>query len=269
MATKTNSICTNNQEIDIQSTAAAINIGTNLTSTKTLSLGNSTALQVTLRGSGSYLSVGEYSTSGTSGLSTTNQNIFLDPGTAFLSLRGGTVQIGTTPASNAITVGSATSTITVQSFTNYGVVGTSSSGVLSDIAATTSGYVLTSNGTGSLPSWQAASAGGITWVNVTGATQAMAINTAYISNDTSTLVTLTLPATAAIGSVVQVQGAGSGLYTIAQNASQVINFNQLASTTGTGGSVSSTSQFDSITLVCITANTTWAVNQSVGTFSVV
>ena len=175
--------------------------------------------------------------------------------------------LGSTNTSSSVTINTGSGGFKIPSFTNYGALVSNTSGLITDAAAT-AGYVLTGN-SGSAPSFQAPSAGGITWVNVTSATQAMAINTAYVSNDTSTLVTLTLPATAAIGSIVQVQGAGSGLYTIAQNASQLINFNSVVSTTGTGGSVSSTSQFDSITLVCITANTTWAVNQSVGTFSVV
>ena len=113
------------------------------------------------------------------------------------------------------------------------------------------------------------SSSGITWNNVTSSTQALAINNGYISNDGATLITMTLPSTAAIGSVIQIQGAGSGLFTVAQNASQVIHFNEVATTTGTGGSISSTSQFDSLTLICVTANTTWAVNQSQGNLSVV
>ncbi len=97
----------------------------------------------------------------------------------------------------------------------------------------------------------------------------MAVNNGYIGNDGATLVTMTLPSTAAIGSIIEVQGAGSGLWTVAQNSGQIINFNGVATTTGTGGSISSTSQYDSLKLICITANTTWAVNQSTGNLNVV
>ncbi len=110
---------------------------------------------------------------------------------------------------------------------------------------------------------------GFTWNNTTGSTQAMVVANGYVDNGSGTPTVYTLPTTAAVGSLVAVQGAGTGLYTIAQNASQTISFNAVTSTSGVGGSVSSTSRYDSITLICITANNGWAVNSSVGNFNVV
>lgn len=130
-------------------------------------------------------------------------------------------------------------------------------------------YVLTSNGPVLPPSFQPLPQGALFWNNVTTATQAMAVGNGYISNDGASLVTLTLPATAAVGQVVAVQGAGSGLWTIAQNAGQTIHFNAVDSTTGVTGTVSSASQYDSITLLCITANTDFAVYLSTGNLTVV
>ncbi len=102
------------------------------------------------------------------------------------------------------------------------------------------------------------SGGGYSWTEVTGTSQAMAVNNGYITNNAG-LVTCTLPATAAIGDTVIVQGKGAGGWRIAQNADQTINFGASPTTTGAGGYIESTNQFDSVELLCITANTDWAV----------
>lgn len=113
------------------------------------------------------------------------------------------------------------------------------------------------------------SGSGYGWTEVTGTTQSMAINNGYIANNAG-LVTLTLPATAVLGSTVILQGKGAGLYRIAQNAGQVINYGSSATTVGAGGSLTATNQYDSIELLCITANTTWTVlTGTQGTFTVV
>ena len=135
----------------------------------------------------------------------------------------------------------------------------------------TSTYVLTSNGAAA-PTFQPAAGAGSSiypFSNTTGSTQAMVVNTGYVANDGASLVTFTLPPTASVGQVVAVQGAGTGLWKVAQNAGQSISFNAVTSTVGTGGSVSSMSQFDSIYLMCVIANTTWVVNNSVGDLSVI
>lgn len=133
-----------------------------------------------------------------------------------------------------------------------------------------SGYVLTSNGPVLPPSFQPSSGGGgIVWNNVTGSTQALAINQGYINNGSGAPTVFTLPATAAVGSIIAIQGSNSGLWQIAQNAGQSIHFNGLDSTVGTGGSVTSTSRYDSITLLCIVANTDFAVYGSSGNLDVI
>lgn len=97
---------------------------------------------------------------------------------------------------------------------------------------------------------------GIGWVVVTGTSQAMTADTGYIANNAG-LVTLTLPSTAAVGTIIYVQGLGSGGWSVAQNVGQNIQIGSISSTVGVGGSVSSTNQWDSVTLLCVTANTTW------------
>jgi len=122
------------------------------------------------------------------------------------------------------------------------------------------------NGAGSITIAAVGSAG---WVDQTTPSVTMTVDTGYTSDAGASLVTFTLPSTAAIGDFVEINGKGTGLYSIAQGAGQLIHFGNLTSTTGAGGSVSSTLPFDCIKLRCITANTTWVVVSSVGNFTIV
>lgn len=117
--------------------------------------------------------------------------------------------------------------------------------------------------TGQLGSTTIPSGGGFTWVNVTGTSQSMSINTGYIANNGS-LVTMTLPATAAVGSVIEVAGNGSGGWSITQNSGQTIHFGNVNTTTGVGGSLSSTNRYDSLQMVCTVANTDFVVKACMG-----
>jgi len=94
----------------------------------------------------------------------------------------------------------------------------------------------------------------MSWTEVTGTSQAMAVGNGYGANNAS-LVTFTLPATAAFGDVVRVLGKGAGGWKIAQNATQQIIVGKLSSTVGTGGSVASTATSDCVELRCITSGT--------------
>lgn len=113
-----------------------------------------------------------------------------------------------------------------------------------------------------------AATGGISWVDVASGTQTVAINTGYVTSN-ATLVTYTLPAVAAVGSVVHIIGKGAGGWTLAQPASVSVGFGDVATTTGTGGSLSSTNAGDCISLVCVTANTGWKVWSAVGNITYV
>lgn len=108
------------------------------------------------------------------------------------------------------------------------------------------------------------------YTEVTGTTQQMAINNAYGSNNGS-LVTLTIPVTAAVGDIVEVSGVGAGGWRIAQNASQVIKRIDGAgantTTTGTGGHIDSGARYDCVKLKCIVANTTWVIQNASGTIA--
>ena len=115
---------------------------------------------------------------------------------------------------------------------------------------------------------QLAGVAGFVWNEVTLGAANMAANNGYVSNNAG-LVTLTLPALAAFGTVIRVAGKGAGGWLIAQNAGQNIQVGNVSSTIGAGGSVASTNQFDAIELLCTTANTTWtAINNPVGALNI-
>jgi len=140
--------------------------------------------------------------------------------------------------------------------------------------------------TGNIPSVTTLTAGlGMTIVNAPGSITLSALSTAmiwveatidtallanvgYIANK-GTLLIFTMPATAAIGSRIKIMGKGVGLFTVAQNAGQVIHFGAFDTTTGVGGSLTSTLRYDVVELVCITANTDWSVAYSIGNIDVI
>jgi hypothetical protein len=103
---------------------------------------------------------------------------------------------------------------------------------------------------------------------VTGTSASMAVSTRYIANNAG-LVTLTLPASAAVGDVILVRGKGAGGWTVAQNSGQQIHFGDMNTTSGVGGSLASTNRYDCLEIECITANTNFIISSSVGNITVV
>ncbi len=106
--------------------------------------------------------------------------------------------------------------------------------------------------------------GGFIWNDATGTTQALLTGNGYIA-DNAAQVVMTLPATATLGSVIEVAGGAAGGWKIAQNAGQTINHGSVASTAGTAGYVSSNNRCDAVRLLCVVANTTFTIISSVGT----
>jgi hypothetical protein len=141
--------------------------------------------------------------------------------------------------------------------------GSSSNPVLATITA--GAGISVTNGAGSITLGIAG--GGMTWTEVTGTTQAMAVGNGYIANNAA-LVTLTLPTTAALGDTIKVVGKSANFFRIAQNASQFINIVSTSTTTGVGGSLTATEQFDGLELICTTANNGWTAFNVTGNFTV-
>lgn len=113
------------------------------------------------------------------------------------------------------------------------------------------------------------SGGGLTWVDVTGATQTVAVGTAYLS-DRAGAITFTLPASATLGDVFRIAGV-QGSWTLAQNANQQVKIGSSATTVGVGGSLASTNAGDCIECVATntSASTVWRVISSMGNITVV
>jgi len=109
----------------------------------------------------------------------------------------------------------------------------------------------------------------ITWSEVTGTSQSASVNSGYISNNASQVV-ITLPDTAAVGSILRVTGKGAGGWKIAQNAGETITWDESNSTTtGVGGYLESSDDYDSVELICLTANTLWGILSSKGNITIV
>jgi len=165
-----------------------------------------------------------------------------------IGFTGGTV-VGPTNFTNGVTA----NTLTVSAATNpVKFVGLQS-------ASDTS--LLTVDGTGVIHTLPTSSVG-LSWNNST-ATQSATANNGYVGTAT-TLTTITLPTGATFGSVIEVVGTGTGLWRISQNANQFIKFGITGTTTGTGGYLSATSQYDCVKLLCTSANTAFVVTSAIG-----
>lgn len=115
----------------------------------------------------------------------------------------------------------------------------------------------------------ASSAPAVTWTVAT-TDLTMAAMRGYVNkNATPANKTLfTLPAVAAIGDTYSIIGFTTGGFRVVQQANQSIQFGATSSTVGAAGYVEFIDQHDCITIVCITANTGFAVVSSQGNFTV-
>lgn len=92
------------------------------------------------------------------------------------------------------------------------------------------------------------------YTGISGTSVSMNYNTGYFTENVG-LTTLTMPVTAPQGSIITVVGYGAGGWTIQCNGGQTINIGSIA--TSAGGSISSNSPFDSVSLLNTVANTNW------------
>ena len=94
----------------------------------------------------------------------------------------------------------------------------------------------------------------------TTATATLGINTFVIANYTAGKLMYTLPATAAVGTVVEVYAASSGGYRITAAAGDNILYPD-GTSSGAAGWIETT-QYGTIKLRCIIANTTWVISSN-------
>ena len=105
--------------------------------------------------------------------------------------------------------------------------------------------------------------GALSWFEVLTTSQAMAVDSGYIANN-GALVTLTLPTTAPLGATFEIMGKGAGGWKVAQNAGQKIYVGHYVTSTGATGSLFSKEQRDCATIICITPDLEFQVNNNFG-----
>jgi len=178
----------------------------------------------------------------------------------------GTAFSAITLTNHAVLIGGASNAITSTLLTN-GQILIGSTGV--DPVATTltagTGVSIT-NGAGSIT--LNAVGGGLSWSTVT-VDASFTVNSGVVANKAG-LLTMTLPATSAVGDTVAITGINTALgWKIAQNAGNTIFFGTSTTTAGVGGSLASVATHDTVTLICVTTNANWSVLSSIGNITVV
>jgi len=198
--------------------------------------------------------------------------------TGALTIAGGT-GITTISAGSTLTINLDTPVIVANggtgrvSHTAFAVIcgGTTSTSAQQSIASVgTATQVLTSNGAAALPTFQDPAAVGFTWT-VTTVDAGIFVNNGYIADKVG-LLTMTLPASGAIGDIIEITNINTAVgWRIAQNALQAIRFGSSLTTTGTGGYLEATVLGDSVRLVCTVSGTStrWLVLSSLGNITVV
>lgn len=174
---------------------------------------------------------------------------------------------GVTVTQHDVLIGGSSNGITSLALTN-GQLAIGSTGLDPSAANLTPGTGISIvNGAGSITI--NASGGGLTWTVVTGISQSAVANNGYIANNAG-LVTVTLPATSAVGDTIAVTGINNATgWKVAQNAGNQIFFGTSSTTSGTGGSLASSATRDTVYLVCMTANATWNVVNSIVNITIV
>ena len=153
---------------------------------------------------------------------------------------------------------------TIRIGTNVGAQGAQTSAYIQGIYAVTvaSSLPVTIDTNGQLGT---SPGGGSAWVEVTGTSQSAAVGFGYIANNAG-LVTITLPASFAVGDYIKIQGSGAGGWSLVANTGDTIQF--LSTPTSAAGSLSSTNRYDAVEVIGIVANTTWVARNVTGNLTV-
>lgn len=103
------------------------------------------------------------------------------------------------------------------------------------------------------------------WVVETTTSRTLTAFQGVITNNAG-LVTLTVPATTAVGDIFEVSGLGAGGWKIQFNTGQVGHLNSSATTSA--GSFASTNQYNTMRFLCVVANTTFVALSNNGNITV-
>lgn len=185
-------------------------------------------------------------------------------GQVLIGSTGGAPAFATITGTNGITLTPGANSLAISNSAIPNAALANSSITINTTGIITGGGVVALGGTLNLN----ANAVAFPWTEVTGTSQAAAVNNGYIANNAG-LVTITLPAIAAVGDIVRVAGKGAGLWKVAQNAGQSIRVGSSTSTVGAGGSIQSLDIGDCAELLCITANNSWVQLSGAGTYTIV
>lgn len=113
------------------------------------------------------------------------------------------------------------------------------------------------------------SASGITW-QVINANQTLASNNGYICSSLSAGLYLALPASSAVGDVIEITDIDpTYIVRVTQANNQQIGLGNMNTTVGTGGSIATTKIGDSVRMICTQANLKWQVVSSMGNITIV
>ena len=149
----------------------------------------------------------------------------------------------------------------------HGVLLGNSTSAINVLSPGLTGQVLTGV-TGADPSWQLPG-GGLTWALAT-VDASLVVNHGYIANKAG-LLTMTLPATAAIGDIIEITNMNTAIgWKIAQNANQYIRHGATLTTVGVAGYLQATALGDSVKMVCMVAgaSTGWICTSTIGNITV-
>ena len=162
-----------------------------------------------------------------------------------------------TLTAGSLQVGNGTGTMTQLGVATNGQLPIGSTGADPVLATITAGTgISVTNGAGSITI--ASTASSYSWVDQTTTSRTLSANTAYVSTSTANgLITYTLPATAAVGDTYRIVGKSTGGWVLQAAAGQVVNVGSVATTTA--GTVASSNAFDTVEIVCITANTAFSI----------
>jgi hypothetical protein len=173
-----------------------------------------------------------------------------------------------TLTSHGILMGNAAIDIQATAEPSDGQILIGKTGDFPQLASLTAGSNITiTPGAGSITI--AATVTDVSWSAVT-VNAGLVVNTGTIANKAG-LLTMTLPATAALGDILEFTNINTAVgLRIAQNANQAIRLSGSLSTTGVGGYVETTQLGDSLKLICTVAgaSTIWTALGIVGNWTI-
>lgn len=186
--------------------------------------------------------------------------------TRLMSINNTTGQVGViSPTANSVLTTNNALIPTYIPLTNGQVIIGSTVGAPLAANLTAGSGISISNGANSITI--SATSAGVTWTDVTSATQTLAAQSGYVT-DRGAGVTYTLPASGTLGDMIKIVGK-LGLATITPNANQQILVGSASGTVGVTGTCVSNNVGDCINLICITAgaSTVWRADNLVGTWT--